>query len=75
MIDLLANIDPTTITLLSGVVTACISAIGVQYKTNMGHFQKIESKLDDCESDRARLWSVIATQCGKDVSELKGDNK
>ena len=68
---ILAQLDPTTITLLSGVVTACISAIGVQYKTNMGHFQKIESKLDDCERDRARLWSVIAHQCGKDVSELQ----
>ena len=64
--------DPTTITILGSTIAALSTAIGVQWKTTMSHLSRVENKLDECEDDRNRLWQTIATQCGKDVNELKG---
>ena len=67
--------DPTTITILGSTIAALSTAIGVQWKTTMSHMDRLEEKLNECEDDRTQLWQTIATQCGKDVSELKGGNK
>ena len=67
--------DPTTLKILGSTIAALSTAIGVQWKTTMSHLRRVEDKLDECEDDRAQLWQTIATQCGKDVSELKGKNK
>ena len=63
--------DPTTLKILGGLIAGLSSAIGIQWKTTMSHLKRVEDKLDECEDDRAQLWQTIATQCGKDVSELK----
>lgn len=68
-----ANFDPTTLKILGTTIAGLSTAIGVQWKTTMSHLNRVETKLDECELDRVRLWETIATQCGKDVSELKGD--
>jgi hypothetical protein len=75
MIELLANVDPTTITILGGVVTGLSTAIGVLWKHISANIERLEGLLLDCQDDRERLWGQLAKQCGKDVSELKGDNK
>jgi len=56
--------------------------IGILWKQVQGHFDDIEAKLNlaekrylDCEEDRLRIWKSIAEQTGKDVKELKGENK
>ena len=64
-------IDPTTLKILGTTIAGLSTAIGVQWKTTMSHLKRVEDKLDECEDDRAQLWQTIATQCGKDVSELK----
>lgn len=64
-------IDPTTLKILGTTIAGLSTAIGVQWKTTMSHLKRVEDKLDECENDRAQLWQTIATQCGKDVSELK----
>jgi len=75
MIELLANVDPTTITILGGVVTGLSTAIGVLWKHISANIARLEALLLDCQADRERLWGQLAKQCGKDVSELKGDDK
>jgi len=74
--------DPTTITILSGMLTALSTAIGVLWKTFMGQISKVEAKLTECEDDRKalhveqkNLWMVIAKQAGKNIEELKGDKE
>jgi hypothetical protein len=63
--------DPTTFTVIGSTIAAMTTAIAVQWKTTMSHLKRVEDKLDECEDDRAQLWQTIASQCGKDVSELK----
>jgi hypothetical protein len=75
MFELLANVDPTTITILGGVVTGLSTAIGVLWKHISANIARLEALLLDCQDDRERLWGQLAKQCGKDVSELKGDDK
>lgn len=67
----MSELDPTTIKVLGTVITAMVGAIGIQWKTTMGHLSRVESKLDECEKDREQLWRTIATQCGKPVDELR----
>ena len=68
----MTEIDPTTVKVIGTVITAMCGAIGIQWKTTMGHLSRVEGKLDECEKDREQLWRTIATQCGKDVNELRG---
>lgn len=70
--------DPTTLTILGSMG----AAIGVMWKHTMGNIDKVQSKLDECESDRAELhkeqknlWMAIAKQYGKNIDEIKGDAK
>jgi hypothetical protein len=72
--------DATTLSILAAGLTTAGSAIGVLFKMVVAQFQKIESRLEDCESDREKLhedqknlWQAIALQAGVDVSELKKD--
>lgn len=72
--------DATTLSILAAGLTTAGSAIGVLFKMVVSQFQKIESRLEDCESDREKLhedqknlWQAIALQAGVDVSELKKD--
>jgi len=72
--------DATTLSILAAGLTTAGSAIGVLFKMVVNQFQKIESRLEDCESDREQLhedqknlWQAIALQAGVDVSELKKD--
>ncbi len=67
--------DPVFWTAMCGAFAAFSSAIAVQWKTTMSHLHRVETKLDECESDREQLWRTIATQCGKDVNELRGTDK
>jgi hypothetical protein len=67
--------DPTTMKIIGGTIAALSTAIGVQWKTTLSHLHRVEGKLDECEDDRNRLWQTIATQCGKDVTELRGKGK
>ena len=65
------NSDPQFWTAIIGGFGALTTAIGVQWKTTMSHFDTMQKKLDECEDDRKQLWMTVASQCGKDVSELK----
>jgi hypothetical protein len=67
--------DPTTITIIGGMIATLTTAIGVQWKTTMSHLRRVETKLDECELDRHELWKTIAKQAGKDISELKNGNR
>ena len=74
----MATPDPTTISILGAGLTAAASAIGVLFKTVLSQFQKIEKRLEDCDTDRkelhedqANLWPAIASQAGLDVNEIE----
>ena len=77
----MATPDPTTLSILGAALTAAGSTIGVLFKIVMSQFSKIESRLEDCESDReelhkdqTKLWQAIAMQAGVDVAEVKDQN-
>jgi hypothetical protein len=63
--------DPVFWTAIGGAFAALSSAIAVQWKTTMSHLARVETKLDECESDRFDLWRVLAKQAGKDIDEIK----
>ena len=65
--------DPTTLGVLLTSVSGLATAIGVLWKTVQSHFKTIETKLNDCESDRERLWEKIASLAGDSVEKLKND--
>lgn len=64
--------DPTTLGILATTITGLTAAIGVLWKTVMGHIKQVELKLDECEEDRKELWMVMAKQYGKNIDQLKG---
>lgn len=73
--------DPTTLSILGAALTAAGSTIGVLFKIVMSQFSKIETRLEDCESDREKLhedqtkiWQAIAMQAGVDVAEVKNQS-
>lgn len=70
--------DPTTLGILLSGMAALGSAIGVLFKTFLSQVARIDSRLSDCEADRAQLhedqknlWRTIAQQAGVDVQDLK----
>ena len=67
--------DPTTITIIGGMIASLTTAIGVLWRTVLSHIRSIEDRLGQCEDDRHALWKTLAEQAGKDVSELKHGNR
>jgi len=70
--------DPTTLTILLSGLAATGSAIGILFKTLLGHVSRIEEKLSECEADREQLhldqtllWKAVAKQAGVDVNDIK----
>jgi hypothetical protein len=67
----MTNVEPTIISLLLAGLGAVSTVVAVLYKTTQSHFQQVNTKLSDCEDDRAHLWHVIAKQAGCEVKDLK----
>lgn len=68
---MLAQTDPTMISMLLGAMATMGTVIAVLYRHIQNNFLRVQEKLDDCETDRAELWKVIAKQAGCKVEELK----
>ena len=68
---MIGNSDPSIIAMLLAGMATLGTVIGVLWKSTTNHFELMRVKLDDCETDRAELWKVIAKQAGCKVEELK----
>lgn len=70
---MIGNADPTMVSMLLGAMATLGTVIAVLYRHIQMNFVRMQEKLDDCETDRANLWHVIAKQAGCRVEDLKQD--
>lgn len=51
-----------TTEMLLSAIGALAGVVAYLYRNTMAHFAEVERKLNDCESDRLKLWEALSVR-------------